>query len=437
MTPAQVAEAMLLRSSSDKRLGTMLLELGVINERQLIEALATQLGLPLANLRQHTPEPAAAALLSDSLARSLHAIPMRIREDGVVEVAVGDRTERTVEELEHALGRRVALLLAPPSEIGRAIDATYRALSGVEEQVAAFAAGSGGRQPAESTGRAAAAEIAGADAPVVRVVNKLITQALRDRASDIHIEPQDGLVRVRFRIDGALHDVVELPGAMATALASRIKIMASMNIVERRRPQDGQIAMTVDGRGIDIRVAADRLWSWTYSTGSSTTSTCTARLVLIQSTRDASVVDLPDPVGPVTRTRPCLSRANRRTDSGRPSASKDGISRGMSRSAIAVVPRCRKALPRTRALHCQESEKSMSEPCSKATCCGFESNAAEMRSVSVGVSGPVPGTGRNSPSTRISGVVPTVRSRSVPPASQRAPSRSSTEYAGGSAIPRQ
>jgi type IV pilus assembly protein PilB len=93
------------------------------------------------------------------------------------------------------------------------------------------------------------------DAPVVRVVNLIITQALRDRASDVHVEPQDGRVRIRFRIDGALHEVLTLPAEMGPAVASRIKIMGGMNIVERRRPQDGQIATSVDGREIDIRVA--------------------------------------------------------------------------------------------------------------------------------------------------------------------------------------
>jgi type IV pilus assembly protein PilB len=93
------------------------------------------------------------------------------------------------------------------------------------------------------------------EAPVVQIVNKIITQALRDRASDVHIEPQGDRVRVRNRIDGALHDVMSLPDSMGPAIASRLKITAGMNIVERRRPQDGQIAMTIDGREIDIRVA--------------------------------------------------------------------------------------------------------------------------------------------------------------------------------------
>jgi len=95
----------------------------------------------------------------------------------------------------------------------------------------------------------------GDDAPVVQLVQKLLTQALRDRASDIHIEPQDKALRVRFRVDGALHEVLSLPAAMSSAMVSRIKILAGMNIVERRRSQDGQIAINIDGRPVDIRVA--------------------------------------------------------------------------------------------------------------------------------------------------------------------------------------
>ena len=92
-------------------------------------------------------------------------------------------------------------------------------------------------------------------APVVQVVQRILTQAVRERASDIHIEPQDTLLRVRFRVDGALHDVVNLPITLAQSLVSRIKIMSDMNIVERRRSQDGQFEANVDGRSLDVRVA--------------------------------------------------------------------------------------------------------------------------------------------------------------------------------------
>jgi type IV pilus assembly protein PilB len=101
----------------------------------------------------------------------------------------------------------------------------------------------------------AAAGALASDGPVIQVVDLLIAQALRDRASDLHIEPQDSQVRIRFRVDGALHDVTHLPAEMAPALVSRVKIMAGMNIVERRRPQDGQTSLEIDGRPLDVRVA--------------------------------------------------------------------------------------------------------------------------------------------------------------------------------------
>lgn len=113
ITPAQVAEAMLIRAGSGRRLGTVLVELGAIDERQLTAALSAQLGVPVADLRERTPEPAALALLSDSLARSLGAVPLTIGGDGALEVAVADVGGQTRQDLERAVGRRVRLLLAP------------------------------------------------------------------------------------------------------------------------------------------------------------------------------------------------------------------------------------------------------------------------------------------------------------------------------------
>jgi type IV pilus assembly protein PilB len=99
------------------------------------------------------------------------------------------------------------------------------------------------------------------NSPAVEIVNLLITQGLRDRASDIHIEPQKEYLRVRFRIDGVLQDMAHLPSATGAALSSRVKIMANMNIVERRRAQDGQISVNVDGRELDVRVATiETIW---------------------------------------------------------------------------------------------------------------------------------------------------------------------------------
>jgi type IV pilus assembly protein PilB len=119
-------------------------------------------------------------------------------------------------------------------------------------QIQAFEARDGLRREADSIQAAQVNE----NAPVVHVVQMIITQALRDRASDIHIEPSGERVRVRYRIDGALSDVLDLPGSIGPAMVSRLKILGGMNIVERRRPQDGQISMEVEGRPVDIRVAS-------------------------------------------------------------------------------------------------------------------------------------------------------------------------------------
>ena len=249
VTHHQVSEALLQQSASGKRIGALLVELGALHEDDLASTLAEQLGLSLVDLGSETPEPEALAAVAESLARAHLCVPLS-KGDGTLLVAVADPTADLLQLLRTATQLSVTLVIAPASDVQRAIDSSYRSLTGIDEFVQAFEKTNTARRAVALT-----SESAMDDAPVVQVVNKIITQALRDRASDIHIEPQDARLRIRFRIDGALHDVLALPDAMAPALTSRLKIMAGMNIVERRRPQDGQIAMDVDGRAVDIRVA--------------------------------------------------------------------------------------------------------------------------------------------------------------------------------------
>ncbi len=248
--PDRLNEALAQQSISGRRVGAQLVELGAITEQHLAEALAAQLSLSVVDLSTQTPEPDAIALVPEALARAEQCIPMLRRGDSVV-VAVADPSQALLEQLGAVTGLAVTLAVAPASEVRRAIDLCYRSLEGLDAFVAAFEAATITRTSVTLTSDSAAH-----DAPVVQVVNKIISQALRDRASDVHLEPQDTRLRIRFRIDGALHDVVSLPVSMGPALVSRLKIMAGMNIVERRRPQDGQIAIDVDGRSVDIRVAS-------------------------------------------------------------------------------------------------------------------------------------------------------------------------------------
>jgi type IV pilus assembly protein PilB len=251
ITREQLESALLAQTKSGVRVGEILVAAGALDEYQLAEVLATQFQLPLADLRRERPDPEALGAISESVARGLQVVPLR-RVDGVLEMLVADPARPDLrEELERTTNSKVAFYVASPSDVRSVIDQSYRALAGVAEHIKEFEITSSARVTQEAV--ATAVDV---NAPVVQVVNAIITQALRDRASDVHIEPQGDQMRVRVRIDGALHDTLTLPGDMGPALVSRIKVMGGMNIVERRRAQDGQIETTVDGRALDIRVAS-------------------------------------------------------------------------------------------------------------------------------------------------------------------------------------
>ena len=252
VTEAQVAQALQQQAGSGKRLGEVLVDMGALDERGLVDALADFFGLPVIDLRRHTPFPEALALVSEEVARNNLVIPVHLDGD-VLHVAVAQPSDDLRFLLAEASGHTVRLTLAPMTDIKWAIDRSYQAIGSVDKLVQAFEAVEGTRKrvvaEAEST------PVVTENAPVVQVVDNILTQAVRDRASDVHIEPSQDVIYVRFRIDGALKDVLELPVTMGIGLVSRIKIMAGINIVEKRRSQDGQFTTTIDGKDTDVRVA--------------------------------------------------------------------------------------------------------------------------------------------------------------------------------------
>jgi type IV pilus assembly protein PilB len=232
------------------RLGQRLVQTGAITEVDLARTLAEQRGLPLVDLREVQPSAEAIQLMSEASAVRLVALPLAIEGDAV-RVAVADPTAAGLGRVRDVIGRPILATVAPAPDIKAAIGTNYRALVSVDSQVQEFEVRDRLRRDAARLETVAAND----EAPVVQVVQLVITQGLRDRASDIHIEPTDERIRVRYRVDGALHDVIDLPGSIGPAVVSRIKIMAGLNIVERRRPQDGQISMTIEDREVDIRVS--------------------------------------------------------------------------------------------------------------------------------------------------------------------------------------
>ncbi|MGD9795673.1 MAG: GspE/PulE family protein [Acidimicrobiia bacterium] len=249
LTAGDLAEALSDQTNSGRRLGSILIEAGLIDGRVLAQALSEQFKIPTVDLRRETPDPEALAKINESVARDHRIVPLRWG-DGVLLVAIADPLDDNVRDALMAVdASEVHVYIAPAEDIATSLNTAYRALSALDEQVRQFQA------TAPTVAVVAQEAVSQEDAPVVAIVNKIVTQALRDRASDIHLEPTDGRMRVRFRIDGALHEVLSLPSTMGPALVSRIKIMSDMNIVERRRPQDGQFQMDIDGHDLDVRVA--------------------------------------------------------------------------------------------------------------------------------------------------------------------------------------
>ena len=251
ITEAQLQRALDMQRTSGGLLGEVLVSSGAITEQGLANALASFFGFDVANLRRVNIDPSMISYLPEDVARQFEAFPVRLEDDGLY-IAVAEPSEELRSALSKASGKAVKLLIAPLSDVRWAIDSNYRALGSVAQLVQVFESVEGSRRRNVDSSEP---EIVADDAPVVQVVDRILTQAMRDRASDVHIEPSDDIVRVRFRIDGALKEILQLPAAIGPGLVSRIKIMANMNIVERRRPQDGQLTINIDGKEVDVRVA--------------------------------------------------------------------------------------------------------------------------------------------------------------------------------------
>jgi type IV pilus assembly protein PilB len=232
------------------RLGEMLVQAGTIDDVALAAALSRQFGVPLADLRVESPSAAALERIPEELARTHKVLPLRVDVDRVHVVSADPYDILAIRALTHHCGR-IALLIGATSDIERHLDDSYNVLDAAGQHIQAF----------ELTHDDAAFDEAGVSgvmqvdesAPIVQMVNRVVTQGVRSRASDIHVEPTSTDLRVRYRIDGAMTEAIRLPKAMAPGVSSRIKVMAELNIVERRRPQDGQFGVQVDGRPIDVR----------------------------------------------------------------------------------------------------------------------------------------------------------------------------------------
>ena len=233
-----------------RSLGRILIDKGFVTESNLVAALAKRLGLQFVDLTEYQVDPSASGLIPESLARRYKALPVGF-DEGKVVVAMSDPSNVLAQDdIRTLTGREIVPVVATATDILAAISRIQRLDHSVESITADLLV-----EEEEATDIARARELV-EEAPIVKLVNLLITQAVEQRASDIHIEPQERDLRIRYRIDGVLHEVMRPPKSIQSGVLSRLKIMAEMDIAERRVPQDGRVGLVVGGRSIDLRVAS-------------------------------------------------------------------------------------------------------------------------------------------------------------------------------------
>jgi general secretion pathway protein E len=252
ITSETLQDALSRSKTGHERLGQVLVAMGAASQEDVLRALAAQQGIPYLSPEELPSTLPLLKSLSPKYLRQYVACPVSV-EGSSVTVATADPTNpMLLDDLRQNLGMTVKLCVAPSQAILEAIEGTYGASTALQKLVEGIAPteGDGDREEDVNQLRDMAFE-----APVVRLVNLLIEEAMTSEASDIHIEPFEDSLRVRYRIDGILYEQESPPRRLQAALTSRVKIMAELNIAERRLPQDGRIRVTAGGRRVDIRVS--------------------------------------------------------------------------------------------------------------------------------------------------------------------------------------
>jgi type IV pilus assembly protein PilB len=253
----QVAEAVNMQQSSGVKLQDAIVRLGYATIDEVMQAMAEQFGMEFINLEEVQIPNAVIQLVPESVARENVVLPMS-QDNGALKIIMSDPMDfETVDKLRFILNRDIEIALAPRESIQEAINKHYgqTETESVDSMLQEFTDTAIDFTETETTGGQSATSSSENDAPIVRLVNLIIQEAVNLRASDIHIEPFTDRVRVRYRIDGVLVERDSPPRRLLAAMISRIKIMGSIDIAEKRRPQDGRIKLQVSGKDIDLRVS--------------------------------------------------------------------------------------------------------------------------------------------------------------------------------------
>ena len=252
----QIEEALRVQKETGERLGKVLVRLNLINEEALISFLGEQLGIPHVDLKDYLVDPDTINLVPEFVARKHQLVPLFKIGDTLTVAMVDPLNVFAIDEVSLKAGCTVEPALAMESDIKRAIDQYYGVTGTMDEVIKKIEEEQGellgtGEHDIENKKLAELAE----EAPVIKLVNILILNAIRDGASDIHIEPEENMLRIRYRIDGVMQEVPPPPKNLQAAVISRLKIMSEMDIAEKRVPQDGRFRIKVENRQVDMRVS--------------------------------------------------------------------------------------------------------------------------------------------------------------------------------------
>lgn len=252
ITQEQLKDALSSQNTSGKKLGELLVEKGYITETKIMVALSQQFGLEIVNLDNYIISMDATKVISEKLAKRTNSIPLRVWNDKLL-VAVNDPLNIfDIEDIEMESGKKVEIVLATKAQIQNAIE-KYMGRRSAEKAVEDFNKENFINPDIEITEEESDLNVN--NSPVVRLINSLIRQSLKMGASDIHIEPFENRIRVRVRIDGDLQEILTPSKHSESAIVTRVKIIAGMNIAEKRLPQDGRIEMKIDDSVIDLRIS--------------------------------------------------------------------------------------------------------------------------------------------------------------------------------------
>ena len=257
LTSDQLDQALKARQDPRERLGQTLVRLGMLSENDVVKLLGEQFSLPVADEAMLSKaDPEAVQLIPEHLARQANLLALR-RHDDVLEVAVGDPLDVvSLDYLRALTGATLKVLIARPSEVREAVEEFYQQIRATEQvgEILDKLDLSGASDLEEDVDLATLRQQV-EDAPVVRLVNLMIAEAIDSRASDIHVEPLRDRLTVRFRIDGVLHEMMKPPKNLQMAIISRIKVLSDLDIAIRLLPQDGRLTVHLPDREVDIRVS--------------------------------------------------------------------------------------------------------------------------------------------------------------------------------------